>query len=71
MDLRPILAPTVSAMVLLLALGFFAYKYRINQVVAQLRVGAEKKMPPGAERDVTLVLTDVQVGVRVLITIGC
>ena len=52
----------VSAFFILL--GLVAYKCRVNQVVAQLRMGAKKRAPPGGEREITLVLTDVQVGAK-------
>jgi hypothetical protein len=53
--------PILVVMFFLLVGGLLAYKYRLHMVVAQMRMGAEKRVPPGAERDVTLVLTDIQV----------
>jgi hypothetical protein len=47
--------------VLLLLLGFLGYKYRVGQLLAHMKMGMEKRAPPGAEKEVTLVLTDIQV----------
>ena len=56
------LVPAVVVIGLLLLLGFLGYKYRVGQMLAHMKMGLEKRAPPGAEREVTLVLTDIQVG---------
>ena len=61
-DLLPILLPILCTIFLLLIGGMLAYKFRISQMIAQMRIGIEKRSPPGAEKEVTLVLTDIQVG---------
>jgi hypothetical protein len=61
-DLRPILAPTIIVVLILFVGGFFVYKCQISTVIAQMRVIKEKRSPPKAEQEITLVLTDVQVG---------
>jgi hypothetical protein len=61
LDLRPILVPVLVVFFLSLLLGFLAYKFRCGHLMGQMRTGVDKKGPPGAEREVTLVLTDVQV----------
>jgi hypothetical protein len=60
-DLLPILLPVLGTVALALVCGLLAYKYRISQIIAQMRIGIEKRSPPGAEKEVTLVLTDIQV----------
>ena len=61
-DLKHVLVPAVVVIGLLLLLGFLGYKYRVGQMLAHMKMGLEKRAPPGAEREVTLVLTDIQVG---------
>ena len=60
-DLRPILVPVLVVLVVAMLLGFLGYKFSFRRFMDQMRLGADKKGPPGAEREVTLVLTDVQV----------
>jgi hypothetical protein len=64
-DLRHVLAPTLSAVFVLMLVFAVAYRCRLRQALSHVRPGTEKKVPPaGGDREVTLVLTDVQVSRR-------
>lgn len=67
-NLKTILVPVLVVSCVLVAAAIFAYKkLSISGVIADMRASAEKKSPPGPQKEVTLVLTDVQVSV----TKGC
>jgi hypothetical protein len=57
-----VLIPTLLTAFVVLLVGILLYKCQVGGVIAQMRLNMEKRVPPGADREITLVLTDVQVG---------
>ena len=63
LDLKLVLVPILVVVAVAVLLLGLAYKYWLRRVLNNVCTGTEKKAPPaGGDREVTLVLTDVQVG---------